>query len=105
MDSNLKIRVLKNCVISGRNFKNALGFSYVLDDKNKKEVFVVPSSMEQYLGKTTFLRGDGHIRMDVKRSFLENLKTQDPNFEDAFNFYSSLVGTLKTEGLILGCGC
>lgn len=89
---NFKIRVFENCYIFGIKYKEALGFTYRLSTNFKQELFIVPFLNGE---KIQMIRGNGHIRMDVKRSFKEDLRNIDPDFPAVFAFYSEKGEKIK----------
>lgn len=90
--TNIKVRLFENCNICRAHYKQALGFTFRLDKDYRGELFIVPFLNGD---KIQMLRGNGHIRMEVKRSFREDLKNIDPDFPALLAFYGEKGEKIK----------
>lgn len=103
MESNLKVRAFTNANIYGRHAKNALGFTFRLSNDFKEELYILPAPGDD--DKIVMLGGNGHIRMDVKKSFKNDLGSEDPAFSAVLAHYSARTDcpTLKDQVLKYCC--
>lgn len=97
MKSNLRVRVYENINLFGKHHKRAVSFNFrIMNDKNESdracELYITPSADHLDFDGVAMSGGDGHIRMEVRSSFVEDLGTKSPDFERVWEVYSALAG-------------
>lgn len=96
MKSNLRVRVYENINLFGKHYKRAVSFNFrMTNDKNEsdraRELYITPWPDHLDFDGVAMQCGNGHVRMDVRASFAEDLGTEKPDFERVWEFYSALA--------------
>ena len=81
---NLRVRVFENCNIARKHYKNALSFTWRLDDQHKMCLFAAPFEDDSI----TFMFGNGHKRIAVNSFLRKEFGCENVKFSTLLAYFS-----------------
>lgn len=98
---NFRIRILKNALIFGTNYRRVIGFRYMSEESDfRKELFIVPRLANDEDSVILFIAGNGHKRTTVRDLMIKHLgaaKLWDPNNDPSFNQFAEFFDKYADE--------